>query len=225
MAFTLVSPVVSIPLQGLPIPAAALDGGMVIVEANHRFNRLCGLKDSTASGHRLSDIVAEPDRPALEEALDGLRPLSNRGLQSCRIKAWRASPPSLPLTIEVVRLEAGSLVSYFACLEALPRRRRGDRLSNLSYPAARSTPVSDPERQTGAITADSEQWPVRLAALSHELRGPLTVIRGWACMAENGMLPPDRLPRALSVIARNAARLNDVIEKMFQLSRRTRGEY
>jgi len=198
MALTLHSPVVNVPIQGIPIAAAALDRETVIVAANHQFERLCGGLDST-SARRLSDMVAECDRSAVDEALSALTVLSDRGPQKCSIRAFRAKPPALPVTIEVVRLAAGSGVPYLACVQALPRRRRVDRL-----------PASEP-------------WPQQLAALSHEFRGPLTAIRGWAQIAEKGVLPPEEVARALTVIERNASRLSDMIDNLFDLSRRATG--
>jgi signal transduction histidine kinase len=59
--------------------------------------------------------------------------------------------------------------------------------------------------------------------LSHEFRGPLTAIRGWAQMAERGVVPPETMSRAFSVIGRNAASLSDMIENLFDLSRQAVG--
>ena len=213
-ATTLQSPVVNVPLDGLPMAAAALDRAKVIVAVNHQFDRLCGLKDS-ALGRRLPDIVADQEKSAIEEAINLLDLLGDRGPQRCCIRAFRAERPALALRIDLARLEAGSGVPYLVCMQALARRRRTDKVWNQS------------DRTTGqklvSVEHEREQWPVCLAALSHELRGPLTAIRGWAFMAESGKLPAGKLPQALGVIARNAASMSDLIENLFDLSRRATG--
>jgi hypothetical protein len=221
-AITLQSPVVNVPLEGLPMAAAALDRKMVIVAVNHQFDRLSGMEHS-ALGQCLLDIVADEERSALEEALDLLDLLGDRGPDSCSVRVMRATPPALALRIDLARLEAGSSVPYLACLQALPRRRRTDQLWNQLDPTTGGTSLSKSKRETISVESERERWPVCLAALSHELRGPLTAIRGWAHMAESGKLPADKLPRALRVIARNAASLSDMVENLFDLSRRATG--
>ena len=213
-AATLQSSVVNVPLDELPIAAAALNRAMVIVAVNDQFDRLCGLENS-ALGQRLPDIVADPDKSAIEEAINLLDLLGDRGPKKCSIRAFRAKSPALALRIDLARLNGGSPDAYLVCMQALPRRRRTDQLWNQLDRTTGQRPISvEPAR---------ERWPVCLAALSHEMRGPLTAIRGWACMAESGKLPADRLPQALGVIARNAASLSDMIENLFDLSRRATG--
>ena len=217
------SSLVNIPLQGLPFAAAALDYNSVIVASNHQFARLCG-QDTTPSGQRLADIVAEPDKPVVEEALTGLAVLTDRGPQRCSFTALRAKTPSLWLAIDVSGLGPQSAVPYLACLQAMPRRRRRDGLTDRRLqPGCRR--AQDLGWAFGAASArpGSERWPPQLMTLSHEFRGPLTAIRGWAQMVETGLLPADKIVRALSIIERNAASLSDLVEKLFDLSRRAAG--
>ena len=68
-----------------------------------------------------------------------------------------------------------------------------------------------------------DAWPPLLSTLSHELRGSLNAIRGWAAVAENGSLPSDRIPRAIRVIKRNADSLSALIDTLFDLSRNAAG--
>jgi len=213
---------VSIPLQGLPIAAAALDRDSVIVAANHQFMRLAG-QDSAFSGQRLSDIVSEPDKPLLEEALGGLAALASCVPQRCSITALRAKAPTLWLAIDVSGLGPQSAVPYLACLQAMPRRRRRDGLPErrLQHGCRRAQDLGW-EFGAAAARRHHDKWPSLLMTLAHEFRGPLTAIRGWTQMAESG-LPAEKLSRALSVIGRNASGLSDLIEKLFDLSRRAAG--
>ena len=222
MASTVPS-LVSIPLQGLPIAAAALDHNSVIVAANQQFMRLSG-QDFASSGQRLVDIVSEPDRPIVEEALSGLAVLANRVPQRCSITALRAKAPSLWLAIDVSGLGPQSVVPYLACLQAMPRRRRRDGLPERRLqPGCRRAQDLGWEFGAAAARRQNEKWPSLLMTLSHEFRGPLTAIRGWAQMAESGLLPAEKITRALSIIGRNASSLTDLIEKLFDLSRRSAG--
>lgn len=214
---------VSIPLQGLPIAAAALDHNSVIVAANHQFMRLSG-QHSAPSGQRLVDIVSDPDKPIVEEALTGLAELANRIPQRCSITALRAKAPSLWLAIDVSVLGPQAAVPYLACLQAMPRRRRRDGLPERRLqPGCRRSQDLGWEFGAAAGRRHNEKWPPLLMTLSHEFRGPLTAIRGWAQMAEQGLLPPERISRAIGIIGRNAASLSDLIEKLFDLSRRAAG--
>jgi two-component sensor histidine kinase len=218
------SPCVNIPIEGLPIAAAALDSNGVLVVANRSFDRLCGRPHSTCSGHRLADFVDGPDRPVVEEALNGLALLEGRAPQRCRIRASRAKRPSFWLAIDITRLEPESMAPYLVCLQAIPRRRRLDIPPMRGLPASgpRSTPAGPASGASSALR-DIKPWPPQLVTLSHEFRGPLTAIRGWAEMAAQGALPPEAMSRALTVIGRNAASLSDMIETLFDLSRRAAG--
>jgi signal transduction histidine kinase len=81
-----------------------------------------------------------------------------------------------------------------------------------------------PEASTRASAVRGvEPWPSLLTTLSHELRSSLNAIRGWVALAEGGSLPADRIPRALTIIGRNAESLSAVVENLFDLSRRAAG--
>jgi PAS domain S-box-containing protein len=58
-----------------------------------------------------------------------------------------------------------------------------------------------------------------LSALSHELRTPLNAIVGWVHMLQTSGVAPDRIERALDVIARNARLQTQLVEDMLDVSR------
>jgi signal transduction histidine kinase len=89
-------------------------------------------------------------------------------------------------------LPLDSPVRFLSCLEAIPLRRRTD------------APIGG--RSKGRPAAS-------VASLSDELCDPLTAIRGWALLAQRGVLSPEKLSQAFSVIGRNAASLCDRIER------------
>jgi CheY-like chemotaxis protein/nitrogen-specific signal transduction histidine kinase len=63
-----------------------------------------------------------------------------------------------------------------------------------------------------------------LATLSHELRTPLNAILGYARMLQTDSIAPEKRPRAIDIIARNAAAQNQLIEDLLDISRITRGQ-
>ena len=168
--------------------------------------------------------MSEPDKPLVEEALGGLAAVANHVPQRCSITALRAKAPALWLAIDVSDLGPQSAVPYLACLQAMPRRRRRDGLPERRLqPGCRRAQDLGWEFGAAAARRHNDKWPALLITLAHEFRGPLTAIRGWTQMAESGLLPAEKLSRALSVIGRNASGLSDLIEKLFDLSRRAAG--
>ena len=63
-----------------------------------------------------------------------------------------------------------------------------------------------------------------LATLSHELRTPLNAILGYARMLQTNAIAPEKRPRAIDIIERNAAAQNQLIEDLLDISRITRGQ-
>jgi PAS domain S-box-containing protein len=63
-----------------------------------------------------------------------------------------------------------------------------------------------------------------LATLSHELRTPLNAILGYARMLKSGMVPADRLPRAIEIVYKNASALTKIVEDVLDVSRIVSGK-
>ncbi|HEV8395441.1 MAG TPA: MASE1 domain-containing protein [Vicinamibacterales bacterium] len=63
-----------------------------------------------------------------------------------------------------------------------------------------------------------------LATLSHELRTPLNAILGYARMLQANTIPPDKRPKAIDVIERNAVAQNQLIDDLLDMSRITAGK-
>jgi len=81
--------------------------------------------------------------------------------------------------------------------------------------------VSVTER-IAAIEKNKTQF---LNLASHELRGPVTVIRGYLSMLETGMLGPlnDQGRKAADVMAAKVLEMNDLIEEMIEAARLEEG--
>lgn len=63
-----------------------------------------------------------------------------------------------------------------------------------------------------------------LATLSHELRTPLNAILGYARMLQTDSIVPEKRPRAIDIIVRNATAQHQLIEDLLDISRITRGQ-
>jgi signal transduction histidine kinase len=63
-----------------------------------------------------------------------------------------------------------------------------------------------------------------LATLSHELRTPLNAILGYARMLRNGVVEPEKQPRAIEIIERNAASLTQIVADVLDVSRIVSGK-
>jgi PAS domain S-box-containing protein len=63
-----------------------------------------------------------------------------------------------------------------------------------------------------------------LATLSHELRTPLNAILGYARMVSGGLIPTDKLLRAIQTIERNATALAQMVEDVLDVSRIVAGK-
>ena len=58
-----------------------------------------------------------------------------------------------------------------------------------------------------------------LATVSHELRTPLNVVLGWVNMLRRQSVEPERVPRALEIIERNARQQAQLIDDLLDVSR------
>lgn len=63
-----------------------------------------------------------------------------------------------------------------------------------------------------------------LAAVSHELRSPLTAILGWTTMLIDGQLSPDKQSKALKTILRSAKTQTQLIEDLLDSAKITTGK-
>jgi signal transduction histidine kinase len=62
-----------------------------------------------------------------------------------------------------------------------------------------------------------------LAMLVHEMRGPLTAIRGWLLMLQSTERSSIQFPRALEILTRNAERLSTLLDGAWDSSRASIG--
>ena len=63
-----------------------------------------------------------------------------------------------------------------------------------------------------------------LATLSHELRTPLNAILGWIAMLRQGTVEPERVPRVLEIVQRNAMAQAQLVSDVLDVSRMVAGK-
>jgi signal transduction histidine kinase len=127
--------------------------------------------------------------------------------------------------IEVEGEQLGAVEVY----SPMPRRWNADDLELLTaFAAAVAVAINNArhhEREQQAIRARDDF----LAAASHDLKNPLTAIRGGAQMLERtyarlGTVPEDRLTSSIRTISGSAARMTALIDELLDVSRLRMGE-
>ncbi|HET7696191.1 MAG TPA: hybrid sensor histidine kinase/response regulator [Vicinamibacterales bacterium] len=63
-----------------------------------------------------------------------------------------------------------------------------------------------------------------LATLSHELRTPLNAILGWTALLRKDLVAPDRIPRVLEIVERNARAQAQLVSDVLEVSRMITGK-
>lgn len=215
---------VHVRLSSLPVAAAGLQQDGTIVQANDRFRRLFGCSP-VRSKERLPDLVADAHRQVIVDSLQEF-PVRQQLRVRLRPRSPRSHSPRPWITLEICRLGSGCGVPYLVYAQPTLARRR---LSTAQIRLATSNDVPNRKADMASVPSQrtksgiGESWPPLLSTLSHELRGSLNAIRGWAAVAESGALPSDRIPRAFKVIQRNAESLAGIVDTLFDLSRNASG--
>lgn len=84
-------------------------------------------------------------------------------------------------------------------------------LENLSLYAALEKKISE-------LDSANQKKDELLMIMSHELRNPLSAIRGWAQLISSGGMAAERIPHGIFSIERNAKNLNHVIDELLDAS-------
>ncbi|MFO7172244.1 MAG: HAMP domain-containing sensor histidine kinase [Bacillota bacterium] len=80
------------------------------------------------------------------------------------------------------------------------------------------------ERLVAGLRQSEELRRQMMATIAHELRTPVTSIRGFAEALQDGLVPPERQPHYFSIIAGEAARLSRLIQDLFDLAKLEAGQ-
>src|SRR5438093_1259324 len=134
-------------------------------------------------------------------------------------EAWRLRKDGTrfwaSVVITALRDETGRLRGFGKVTRDLTERKRQEE--------ARS---AERDRESALLRAhakrmeDLERTKTQFLNLaSHELRGPLTVIRGYNSMLEDGSIPPDQVPSVARLLEAKLAQMDLLIEQMLETAR------
>jgi signal transduction histidine kinase len=125
-----------------------------------------------------------------------------------------ALPLSLLLTSRITR-------PLTAMQRATHRVAGGDLRTDLGPTGTRELDelASDFNRMVRRLAERDDETREFLMKVTHDLRTPLTAIRGHAAALQDGVVPPDDVPRSLSAIENEAARLDALVADLLDLAR------
>ena len=119
------------------------------------------------------------------------------------------------VVITAVRDETGRLRAFGKVTRDLTERRKQDARRHAEREAE-----AQRLRDHAASMAELERAKTEFLNLaSHELRGPLTVIRGYNSMLEDGSIPPDQVPAVARLLEAKLAQMDLLIEQMLETAR------
>jgi PAS domain S-box-containing protein len=192
-------------LEQMAEGAVSLDASSTILFCNRFFAELVGRRRDELIGSSFADLIAEENIVGYRAALradhaqhfgSALRVASGPG----------SNGHALPVQLAITPVGGGPARRFTVVVTDLSER---DRLS-----AARE-----------AVESESLAKDRFLAALAHELRGPLNVIMGWSefLLAQSAELEP-RARKAIEAIDRNAKLQRRLIEDMLDVARISSGK-
>jgi PAS domain S-box-containing protein len=194
----------------------------VVVDANRPASALLGIKTRFLIGKPLAIFVTPRDRHAFRDRLLVLKPQDSMWddwmfeMQPRDRQPFEASA-SVVSGIDPVR---GRRELQWLIFDVTARRREERAMQEANAELERR--VAERTRELEQASDAKDEF---LATLSHELRTPVNVIRGFARMLTEGTLDADGGKRAIAAIERNAARQTRLIGDLLDASRITMGRF
>lgn len=122
-----------------------------------------------------------------------------------------------------IRLRGGALYGSFCVVGADPAEMLSD--DHVASMRMLSSLVADRLDDALERTAQRRAQDEFFASVSHDLRGPLTPIRGYAELLRDAGGDPERVRAAADAIARNAERLDRLIGDLLTVARARTGDF
>ncbi|HEX6239786.1 MAG TPA: ATP-binding protein [Polyangiales bacterium] len=190
-------------LEQMAEGALSLDSNSTILYCNRFFTDLVERAREKVLGTSFEELIAPQRQVAYRAALRAEH--AQRLGSALRL----ASGLVIPVQLAITPVGSGDSRRYTVVITDLSERERYQELS-----AARE-----------AVEAESLAKDRFLAALGHELRGPLNVILGWTrYLLEDAPQYPPRAQKALEAIERNARLQQRLIEDMVDVARISSGK-
>ncbi len=185
---------------------------------------------------RVAELTAEKEqlRAVLEGMVDGVLMvgadgrlvLVNRGLREL-LGVWGDVEGRLPLEVirnaDIDALLSEASRSTAPILRDVELEPEGERVAEIH-----AVPLGDEERATGVVAVFHDTTALRrleamrrdfVANASHELKTPITAIRGFAELLATQEIPEDERKKQAWIVHQNAERVAALIEDLLELSR------
>ena len=119
------------------------------------------------------------------------------------------------MIITSLRDETGRLRGFGKVTRDLTERRMREEAGNAERDREAARLRAHADRM-----ADLERTKTQFLNLaSHELRGPLTVLRGYNSMLEEGAIPVEQIPRVARLLETKLAQMDRLVEQMLETAR------
>jgi signal transduction histidine kinase/ActR/RegA family two-component response regulator len=164
-------------------------------------------RDVSLEEHRVAKQMIDEERMRFRTLLD-----EEGALRVQRVSRTNQFTRQLVMTSVLTTLVFGVLLAW------VTRRE----LTMLAQSYAHLLAHEKQARRTAEVA--SQLKDEFLGTVSHELRTPLTAILGWVQMMRSGSVPPDRQPKALEAIQRNAKTQAQLVADLLDMSRLVSGK-
>ena len=184
------------------------------------------VQELSADGEQLRAVLEGMVEGVLVLGPDGRITLANRGLREL-FGVWAAVEGRLPLEVirnaEVDALLAEAADSREPLLRDVDVDADGARVAEVH-----AVPLRAGGRPAGVVAVFHDKTELRrleamrrdfVAHASHELKTPVTAIRGFAELLATRDMPEDQRRKQLGIVRQNAERLAALIEDLLELSR------
>jgi PAS domain S-box-containing protein len=190
--------------------------GGVITSWNAAAERIFGFKAAEAIGQPIALIIPEE---RLGEETEILKRLGE-GQKIDHFETVRRAKDgrllSISLTLSPIRDASGAVIGASKIARDITERKRMES-ERQRWLEREQRARAHAER----IVQNSQEF---LAAISHELRNPLTAISGWAHLLQVGGLDADGMRKAIDTIVRNAAVQGRLISDILDVQKLTSGK-
>lgn len=176
-----------------------LDRQGQILSINARAEKILGIPSREVLGRSVGEMVCLEERGKVEEQLQRLweteEPIQGLDLQLY----WHRRQVALKANISVLRNRQGDVVGATAII----------------HPASQGLALEQYMKQAERLAAAGEL----AAGAAHEIRNPLTAIRGFVQLLQNTLEPGDRRREMTSIIIDEVDRLDSIVKQLLMLSR------
>ena len=191
----------------------AIDANGRITEFSPAAERLFGYTRSEVLEQEMAELIIPPEmREAHREGLRRQRESGESRILERRLelRACRRDGSQFAVELTISRFEGQGEGAFIGFLRDITERQR--------HAEEREALLVREQAALQDASAASRLKDEFLAALSHELRTPLNAILGWAQILESGAVAPERIPRAIGAIRRNAEVQQQIVNDMLDLS-------